>query len=321
MADFDSPWKEALDVFFRAFLAFFFPAIHDDIDWSRSYESLDNELQQIARKSAQGRRYVDKLVKVWRTDGREVWVLLHIEVQTQRQRGFPRRMYVYNSRIFGHYDRRVVSLAVLADDDPTWQPRRYDDQQWGWSLRMTFPTVKLLDYVGRETELEADSNPFARIVLAHLKALETRRDPQTRRLWKFRLVRGLFERGFQAEDVRQLLRLIDWLMELPQAQENQFREELRHYQEEQTVPFVTSFERYGMRQGMLVMIEDLLRAKFGEEGVQLLPEIKALGDADKFRALHGTIFKADTLAEVRQACAVAAAPPEPPKKKTRRKRE
>jgi hypothetical protein len=63
--------------------------------------------------------------------------------------------------------------------------------------------------------LEADANPFAKVVLAHLKALETRSDPGERRAWKFRLVRGLYERGFKAEDVRQLFRLIDWLMDLP----------------------------------------------------------------------------------------------------------
>src|SRR6266853_2034535 len=105
MADYDSPWKEALDVYFRAFLAFFYPLIHTDIDWSRGVESLDKELQQIAPKSAHGRRYVDKLVKVWRKNGREVWVLLHVEVQMHRQRGFGRRMYVYNTRIFDHFGR------------------------------------------------------------------------------------------------------------------------------------------------------------------------------------------------------------------------
>jgi hypothetical protein len=98
MADFDSPWKEALDVYFRAFLAFFFPLIHEDIDRSRGFESLDKELQQIAPQAAQGRRYVDKLVKVWRKNGRAVWVLIHVEVQTQRDRTFARRMYMYNYR-------------------------------------------------------------------------------------------------------------------------------------------------------------------------------------------------------------------------------
>jgi hypothetical protein len=31
-ADFDSPWKQVLDRYFKAFLAFFFPAAHADID-------------------------------------------------------------------------------------------------------------------------------------------------------------------------------------------------------------------------------------------------------------------------------------------------
>ncbi len=65
MADYDSPWKEALDSFFEAFLELFFPEAHADIDWSRPCESLDKELRQIAPKAEIGRRHVDKLVKVW----------------------------------------------------------------------------------------------------------------------------------------------------------------------------------------------------------------------------------------------------------------
>ena len=102
-------------------------------------------------------------------------MLLHVEVQTQRQRGFGRRMYGYNTRIFDHFGRTVVSLAMLADDDPNWRPKPYDDALWGWSVNMTFPAVKLLDWANREAELEANTNPFARFVLAHLKALETGR--------------------------------------------------------------------------------------------------------------------------------------------------
>src|SRR5438270_4328333 len=118
VTDYDSPWKEALEVYFRAFLALFFPHIHADIDWSRGFLFLDKELQKIVPMAARGRLYVDKLVKVWRPSGREAWVLIHVEVQTQRDPDFPSRMYGYNTRLFDRYNRRVVSLAVLADDDP-----------------------------------------------------------------------------------------------------------------------------------------------------------------------------------------------------------
>ena len=57
MSDFDSPWKEALDRYFTAFLRFFFPNIHADIDWSRKYEMLDTELQQVVRTAELGHRH------------------------------------------------------------------------------------------------------------------------------------------------------------------------------------------------------------------------------------------------------------------------
>ena len=40
-ADYDSPWKEALDHYFEAFLRLLFPEVQRPIDWSRGYESLD----------------------------------------------------------------------------------------------------------------------------------------------------------------------------------------------------------------------------------------------------------------------------------------
>ena len=56
MSDFDSPWKEILDSYFELFLAFFFPHAHRDIDWSRGYEILDTELQQLVREAEVGER-------------------------------------------------------------------------------------------------------------------------------------------------------------------------------------------------------------------------------------------------------------------------
>ena len=77
--DYDSPWKEAMDYYFQAFLLLLFPKVHAQIDWARGYESLDKEFQQVVREAEFGRRYVDKLVKVWLLDGAECWVLIHVE--------------------------------------------------------------------------------------------------------------------------------------------------------------------------------------------------------------------------------------------------
>jgi hypothetical protein len=225
-------------------------------------------------------------------------------VQTQREAGFPKRMYRYNTRLTDRYNRTVVSLAVLADDDPNWRPDHFEIELWGWSVRMGWPPLKLLDYANRVAELEGSANPFAKVVLAHLKALETRQDPAGRRTWKLRLVRGLYERGFSNEDVRQLFRVIDWLMELPPRLQAAFRQEMDEYEEGRRMPYVTSIERDGMRK----MIQDALRTKFGEEALELMPVILDLDDAEKYLVLNRAIWTAATLDEVRRACAKLAAP-------------
>src|SRR5215469_16193089 len=137
----DTPWKEIIETLFRPFMSFFFPEAHAAIDWSRTPVFLDKELQQVTRGAVTGRRFVDKLVKVWQSGGRETWVLIHIEVQGQRDRAFPKRMFVYHSRLFDKYARPVASFVVLADESENWRPREYSHELWGTKAVFQFATV------------------------------------------------------------------------------------------------------------------------------------------------------------------------------------
>jgi hypothetical protein len=302
VTDFDSPWKEILDLFFGAFLAFFFPQAHADIDWAHGYETLDKELQQVVGSAEQGRRYVDKLVKVWRKNGEERWLLVHVEVQVWREGGIPKRMFVYNYRIFDRYDKEVINLAVLADDDPAWRPSRYGYGRWGFRMDIEFPTVKLLDYAPHGEALEAHPNPFATVVLAHLKTLETRKVPADRQAWKVRLVKGLFERGLSAEEVRQLFRFIDWIMDLPKPLDNLFWQEITQYQQENQMPFMTTPERLIREESLLKGIAMCLKLKFGAPGLELLPELR-LQNLEKLEAVLEAIETAASPADLRRVWA------------------
>jgi hypothetical protein len=77
--DYDSPWKEVIERFFERFMAFYFQSAHKLIAWDKGFEFLDKELQKITREAEQGRRTVDKLVRVHLKKGGEMWVLIHIE--------------------------------------------------------------------------------------------------------------------------------------------------------------------------------------------------------------------------------------------------
>lgn len=92
-ADYDSPWKEALEEYFEQFMAFFFPQAHEDIEWSREHVFLDKELQRVTPEAVLGPRRVDKLVQVWRKGGEEAWVLVHVEIQSTEKRQTPVHPY------------------------------------------------------------------------------------------------------------------------------------------------------------------------------------------------------------------------------------
>ncbi|MBZ8181987.1 cytosolic protein, partial [Oscillatoria salina IIICB1] len=92
--EFDTPWKDILEIYFEEFIDFFFPDAHRQIDWTQGYEFLDQELQQVVQDAELGRRLVDKLAKVYLLEGTEAWVLIHVEVQSQRESEFSQRMFV-----------------------------------------------------------------------------------------------------------------------------------------------------------------------------------------------------------------------------------
>ena len=249
-ADYDSPWKEMLEQYFQEFMAFFFPEIAADIEWEAGYEFLDKELQQVVRDAELGRRMADKLVKVTRRHAQaQLWVFIHIEVQGFHETAFEERMYVYNYRLFDRYHQPICSLAVLADERQDWKPTRFHYDIWGCQISMSFPTVKLLDYRGREDELETHQNLFALVALAYLKTLETKKQPDSRFQWKFRLYKLLYERGYAKQDILELTRFMDWVMVLPDDLQERFDETMAAYEEERRMQYVTSFERIGMEKG------------------------------------------------------------------------
>ena len=45
--DHDSPWKDALEIFFRQAIELLTPALHTEIDWTRAPDFLDKELHMI----------------------------------------------------------------------------------------------------------------------------------------------------------------------------------------------------------------------------------------------------------------------------------
>lgn len=309
-AEFDGPWKEALDLYFQPFIELFFPTIAREIDWTRPPEPLDKELQQLTPDAAVGRGTVDKLVKVWTRTGEEECVFVHVEVQAQNDPDLARRMYQYNHRLEDRYGPMPVSLAVLGDYGRTWRPTEFRAGRWGCAVLFTFPVVKIADWRDREEELEQSPNPFAAFALAHLKTVETDRSAADRLEWKLRIVKHLYDRGLGQVDVFQLFRLVDWMMTLPPVEARRFDADFDAFEKEKEVPFVTPREQRlldkGEAKGRIDGVEAVLDIRFGADGLALMPRVRQLTDPAALEALLRASKTAPDLDALR-----AMLPPEP----------
>ncbi len=318
-ADYDSPWKDVLDLFFEAAMEFFFPTAHAQIDWSRGYEFLDKELQKITADVALGRRAVDKLVKVWLNDGQELWVLLHLEVQGQREPDFEHRVYVYHYRSHDRFNVSVASFVILTDEAENWRPTVYQAELLGTEVRLKFSAAKLLDYLPRWEELERSTNPFAVVVQAHLIALQTRNDETGRLQQKLSLTKQLYKRGFSKETIIGLYRFLDWVLVLLPPLALEYEDKLIEFEEEQKMQYVTSIERsgiakglqQGLQQGSTRIALQLYQHRFGAPDEATQVQIRALSveQAEELSAaLLGFTTRAEAEAWLREHPPLAAAP-------------
>jgi predicted transposase YdaD len=248
--DYDSPWKEAIERYFPDFMHFYFPAAYARIDWQQPYLFLDQELRAVVHDGELGKRFVDKLVRVACLSGQAEWVYIHIEVQGDPQDEFAERMFVYHYRLYDRYRQPIASLAVLADGRANWRPEVFRYESCGCELALRFPVAKLLDWSGEQSRLGDSRNPFAVVTLAHLATRETKDDARARHAAKWRLVQGLYRRGFERQQVVDLFRVIDWMMRLPKDLQTQLRQDLNTLEEESKMVYITSIEQLAIEEGM-----------------------------------------------------------------------
>ncbi len=84
-------------------------------------------------------------------------------------------------------------------------------------------------------------------------------------------MRSLYEKQWQPDQVRRLFRFIDWVMDLPEAFELEFRDTLKRIEMEKEMPYVTSVERLakieGKAEGKIQLLQDLL-------GLPIMPDVE-----------------------------------------------
>jgi len=238
-------------------------------------------------------------LKVWLLDNQEIWLLIHIEVQSQYDLKFPQRMFIYNYRAFDLYHKPVISLAILGDESRSWRPDFYQYGLGGSQVRVDFLMVKLLDY--QWEDLEQSENIWAIIVMAHLKTKATTNNLREREQWKWNLVRGLYQRGLTKFEIINLGKFIDKMMTLPPQLQLNFKTKLSQYEEENKMPFLSTIEEMALEEGAKLTSQKYiilaLQSRFGEIPNSLIETINQIEDVSVLESLFVPSITINSLEE------------------------
>lgn len=281
--DYDSAWKEALERFLPEAITMFSPELHARIDWRQPPVFIDKEFQDLVAGVGRSHRHVDKLVRLTLTSGRYLRLLLHVEVESRRASGtalqrITLRVRQYDYRIHDRYVLRpaladggaaqpatVYSMVVFTRGaGPDWLTADHQPLQNAQPLR--YQAIFLGRWLDQWPELQAlaRKNPFGVIVMAQLLAQQYRRP--NRMPIKLGLVRFLHELRYPSEQSSTLLRLIDWMLALPAAQEEAYVRAVDDIRKESSMAYVTSFERVYTKRGIEIGLKqgEEIGLKLGE---------------------------------------------------------
>ncbi len=113
-----------------------------------------------------------------------------------------------------------------------------------------------------------------------------------RKAWEFTLVKRLYEAGYSRSDVLNLFKFVDWLMILLEGLKQTFWAELKTYEEERKMPYITSVEQIGYDRGLQAgeekgqrsLVINQLTRKVGSISDQTLDRVNALS-SDQLESL------------------------------------
>ena len=309
---FDESWKKIIEFFFPQFLRFFVPELYLDTDFSKGIYFLDKEMDQLSKSSKKGSKYVDKLAKICLKDGREQWILIHIEVQGYAGKDFPQRMFRYFYRIYDKHNEKIVSVAIMTGSEKDVTSGRFEFEAYDSGVVFRYRSYKLMDY-GKD-ELEKSDNPMALVVWASIeKELAKRKGEKFNA--KLRLIRALYEKGYAKDEIIALFEFIDWVLELSEEEENLIIDEIRKIEGVKRMPYVSTIKRLamkegrqkglqqglrqglqqGLQQGTRDMIIAALNERFGEVPSEIVSAVNKMEEFDKLKSLGRLAVRCESL--------------------------
>lgn len=225
--DYDALLKDFVTDFFQDFVAFVSPELYADIDWTKGYTFLEQELINAFRgkwKMKGKLKFTDKLVKVHLKTGEAHYIFVHIEFQHQYKSEFSRRMYEYRAIAGLRYGIEAISaFAVFTDDPPPVDELLYERRTYGTMLQYQFTSIVAVNYP-ENFLIDASDNPFAIALLAALYANQSKDDEKKRLELKNKLFELARTKTIPLDRIVKILNFVRDFINLSPEFENEFQQ-------------------------------------------------------------------------------------------------
>ncbi len=147
--------------------------------------------------------------------------------------------------------------------------------------------------------------------MAHLKTKATTGKLPEREQWKWRLIRGLYEKEFEREQIIKLFEIIDNMMTLSPELQSSLESKIKQFEEERTMPLMSNMELRGMERGKEIGvleksrddIKTVLTVRFGQISSEIEEIIGKMTNPTILEELLKLAATANSLAEFKQSLA------------------
>jgi hypothetical protein len=278
----DAAFKKLLTTFFAEFIAAFLPEVSAYLD-PTTFEFLDKQV--IARITADSKKREADLVVKARFRGEETFFLIHLENQSRRESGFPKRMFRYFSRLHDQYDLPVYPIALFSYNAPrTEEPSQYT---------LTFPDKTVLEFQYRVIQLNRLSwreflqqpNPAATALMAKMQIA-----PEERWRVKLECVRLIATLKLDPERTSLIWSFVESYLHLNDAELKEYEREfaqLPQETQETTMEFITSYQKQGRiegrqegrQEGKATLLLNVAERRYGGVSSEVQKQINALSVA------------------------------------------
>lgn len=266
----DRLFKELLGTFFTEFVALFFPDVYREIDLTH----LNFLQQEVFTDVTVGEKHIVDLLVETRLRDEDGLILIHVETQAKFQEEFAERMFVYFSRLYQKFRRRILPIVVFSYNDDHDEP---DCFQIGFTflevLKFHFYKLELKKRNWREY-IESD-NPVAAALLSKMGYR-----PDEKVQVKVEFVRMLTRLRLDPARMTLLAGFFETYLKLNKTEEKVFQSEIQKLDQKELVrvmQLTTSWHEKGRTEGKIEIVKNMLAENLT---VDLIAKVTGLSSAE-----------------------------------------